>query len=852
MLELRTLGGVDLRVASGAELRAVVQQPKRFALLAYLAIGHAARFVRRDTLLGLFWPELDEEHARAALRRALYFLRKSVGDATLIGRGDEEVGVAAPALWCDVVAFREALKAADRVAALSLYQGSFLEGFYVAGAPEVGDWLDRERTRLRDQALDAARQLARQPGGDIARWARRALELDEGDREMAALLDRERRSPAPHSAPGAAAPALPRTDPRLIAICPFTVRAGPGLAFLGEGMVDLLATKLDGAGDLRVVEPRLVLSGAANTGEEWDLSRGQWLARRAGAGCFVLGSVLEIAGRLEATAALHTADGALQARVEGRSESESGLFELVDELARKLLAGRHTTSADRLTRLAGLTTESLPALKAWLDGERAFRLARHLEAADSFRRATEADHSFALAWYRQAASLAASALIEPAREASLQAYRHRERLSQHDRQLLAAQHAWIVGQGAEAERHYAALVTTWPESLEGWFLLGDVQVHSNPYRGKSITGAREAFESALALDPAHHGALSQLARIAALEQRLPALTELVDRALAQSPGSDQALGLRTLRAFAAGTVSEQAELTRELASANGLTIARAFADVSLYSGDLPAAEHFGTELFAAVRSEEFRAIGLITLAHLALARGRCVEAFDRLREAERLAPAWSLETRGLFATFSFLEPPPDRIAAIRAELEDWNPASARPAVAVPLAFHNDLHPHLREFLLGVLAVRRGDPDTAALCSEALAELQVPEGADAAVQHLGRTLSAEQLRARGRPAEALGVLEHGGSDVWFQYAVASPFFAGTYERFLRAELLAESGRLPEAIGWWSAIAQRTPFELPFLAPSLQRQAAAWRQLGDPDRGADCTAKAARLWGSGPVW
>jgi hypothetical protein len=97
-----------------------------------------------------------------------------------------------------------------------------------------------------------------------------------------------------------------------------------------------------------------------------------------------------------------------------------------------------------------------------------------------------------------------------------------------------------------------------------------------------------------------------------------------------------------------------------------------------------------------------------------------------------------------------------------------------------------------------------------------------------------------------------VLEHGGSDVWFQYAVASPFFAGTFERFLRAELLAESGRLPEAIGWWSAIAQRTPFELPFLAPSLQRQATGWRKLGDPTRGAACDAKAALLWGRGPVW
>ena len=68
MLELRTLGVADLRTRNGVELTAVEQQPKRFALLAYLAIAAPARFVRRDTLLGLFWPELDAEHARAPRR----------------------------------------------------------------------------------------------------------------------------------------------------------------------------------------------------------------------------------------------------------------------------------------------------------------------------------------------------------------------------------------------------------------------------------------------------------------------------------------------------------------------------------------------------------------------------------------------------------------------------------------------------------------------------------------------------------------------------------------------------------------------------------------------------------------
>src|SRR5215217_7103766 len=85
MIELRTLGVLDLRGGDGQEFRAVLQQPKRLALLFYLAVAsRTRRFHRRDALLALFWPELDTDHARAALRRSLYFLRRSLGAEVIV------------------------------------------------------------------------------------------------------------------------------------------------------------------------------------------------------------------------------------------------------------------------------------------------------------------------------------------------------------------------------------------------------------------------------------------------------------------------------------------------------------------------------------------------------------------------------------------------------------------------------------------------------------------------------------------------------------------------------------------------------------------------------------------------
>src|SRR2546427_9434823 len=90
MIELRMLGRLSLTGADGREVRGLLGQPRRLALLAYLAAASPQGFHRRDTLLALFWPELDQEHARAALRQALHVVRDALGGDAVTSRGDEE------------------------------------------------------------------------------------------------------------------------------------------------------------------------------------------------------------------------------------------------------------------------------------------------------------------------------------------------------------------------------------------------------------------------------------------------------------------------------------------------------------------------------------------------------------------------------------------------------------------------------------------------------------------------------------------------------------------------------------------------------------------------------------------
>jgi DNA-binding SARP family transcriptional activator/TolB-like protein/Flp pilus assembly protein TadD len=160
VIELRTLGAVDLRNGDGAELRSVLVQPKRTAILTYLAVAAPRGFHRRDSLLALFWPEQDTPHARSALRQALHGLRHAPGVDAVIARGDEEVGLDATQCRCDVWAFEQALEAGDLERAVGLYGGPFLEGFFLGGAPGFERWVEAERDRLSRRYAGALERLA--------------------------------------------------------------------------------------------------------------------------------------------------------------------------------------------------------------------------------------------------------------------------------------------------------------------------------------------------------------------------------------------------------------------------------------------------------------------------------------------------------------------------------------------------------------------------------------------------------------------------------------------------------------------------------------------------------------------
>ena len=189
MLRLTTFGGLTL--ARGAEdLTGAATQRRRLALLVLLAVAGSVG-MSRDKLLAYLWPESDLERARHVLNQLLYAQRQQVGDDLFLGRKTLRLN---PALiTSDVGGFEQGLAGGDLATAAGLYAGPFLDGFFVKDAPEFERWVEEQRARLAQLALEAMRALAESSestgdGGAAVRWWRRAATIDPFDARVALRL----------------------------------------------------------------------------------------------------------------------------------------------------------------------------------------------------------------------------------------------------------------------------------------------------------------------------------------------------------------------------------------------------------------------------------------------------------------------------------------------------------------------------------------------------------------------------------------------------------------------------------------------------------------------------------------
>lgn len=295
-----------------------------------------------------------------------------------------------------------------------------------------------------------------------------------------------------------------------IAVLPFQV-SGDDLDVYREGMVDLMAANLDGLSEYRAIDSRTVLARWTQAfGETADVELDDALRVAAGTGAryAVVGSGVEAGSQVRFNARIYDlSDGSPVGeggQVQGAPDDVLALVdELTVEVMRSVLDATGQSTAQTF-RLASLLTESVPALRHYLEGDAAFRRAQWPAARESLERAIEEDSTFALAYWRLGETLGWDGGIG-SRES--QAFKRRatelsDRLPAREASLLRMSSAVSAGRGGEVVGEVREYTGRYPDDPDGWYMLGEVGLHNwSSSTGVTDAEVEDAIYRAVDLDP---------------------------------------------------------------------------------------------------------------------------------------------------------------------------------------------------------------------------------------------------------------------------------------------------------------------------------------------------------------
>jgi len=315
-------------------------------------------------------------------------------------------------------------------------------------------------------------------------------------------------------------------EPNLLAFAPFDV-FDPSLEVWREGVGDLLSRTLDGAGPLRTVPPSVALRGWKGGG---DRASAEALGLRTGAGVVVFGAVLP-RGRDSVTlraSLLGRAGSGDDADVEVSGDA-ARIGELADSLGIAILQALSRSRPIGAVRHVRIGSRSLPALKAFLQGEQFYRRGAWDSALTRYSQAANADTTFALAHSRMAVVLGwgppTADAYSPAVQYARRATRWNHDLGPKDSLLIASDSLAFAADDAAHPSDAIALryrslaameeaARRFPGDPDVWYALGEARVHWVGPLGMSYAATLAMFERAIALDSGFGPAYEHLPALA--------------------------------------------------------------------------------------------------------------------------------------------------------------------------------------------------------------------------------------------------------------------------------------------------------------------------------------------------
>ena len=287
-----------------------------------------------------------------------------------------------------------------------------------------------------------------------------------------------------------------------MAVLPFFAAVtDTALTRLGRDLAVTLSASLDGIGGIETAD-RLAVANATSDRAALSAAESAALAWRLGSRSFLRGTLVRAGDNVRLDLGLYSSQG-LAPLAEGITVTahRDSIGTLTDSASWALLRQVWQRGDPPSPSLDAVTTRSVPALRAFLQGEGELGANRWAEAKLAYGSAIAADSAFWMAHFRYALTRFWTEELDPIQPAEFEGLRrYRARFPERERLLIDAFLTTGNTPRLKIER-YGAAARRFADYWPAWFLYADALYHWGPIDGHDWSEGLEAFNRVTALNP---------------------------------------------------------------------------------------------------------------------------------------------------------------------------------------------------------------------------------------------------------------------------------------------------------------------------------------------------------------
>jgi tetratricopeptide (TPR) repeat protein len=304
-----------------------------------------------------------------------------------------------------------------------------------------------------------------------------------------------------------------------IAVLPFWTSGRATVVDMDSVLPQAFAWQLQMLPEYRVISPAVVAAAIRQRFGEDPVSLDTLLELAR-----VLGATRVVAGQAESakdrvTIRLQVHDPAEHRMVE--SVDTTGAVDSLHALVSGLVVRSFRTAGAR--ERAGPPPPSLPrglpAIAAYFQGDQDLRRAAYDDAVDQFDRVIALDSTYAPAYFKRLLAVVQLLPTEAELRSALPSTTQKERLDPVSQQLLSG-YERLIGDGdvRGTVQQLQNLLMQYPEAVDAWFALAELQFHFGALVGIPLTEAKASYQEVLSRDPSFATAIAHLFMLAIAEK----------------------------------------------------------------------------------------------------------------------------------------------------------------------------------------------------------------------------------------------------------------------------------------------------------------------------------------------